>query len=67
MIETTDEQMWEALQKSCDDQVKLLEKAKSFKPKKFESNTNNMIKLLEDYIDNTNHVSWLNKIFRFKK
>ena len=28
MIETTDEQMWEALQKSCDDQVKLLEKAK---------------------------------------
>ena len=46
---------------------KLLEKAKSFKPKKFESNTNNMIKLLEDYIDNTNHVSWLNKIFRFKK
>lgn len=28
MIEITDEQMREALQKSCDEQVKLLEKAK---------------------------------------
>jgi len=29
----------------------LLKKVKSFKPKKYKSNTNNMIKLLEDYID----------------
>ena len=41
---------------------KLLEKAKTFKPKKFKSNTHNMIKLIEDYIDETNHTSWLNKI-----
>ena len=39
---------------------KLIEKSKSFKPKKFESNTQNMIKLLDDYIEDTNHVSWLN-------
>lgn len=30
---------------------KTLEKAKTFKPKKYESNTKNMVKLLEDYID----------------
>ena len=41
---------------------KMLEKVKTFKPKKFESNTINMIKLLEDYINDTNHVSWINKI-----
>lgn len=40
---------------------KVLEKAKNFKPKKFESNTDNMIKLLEKYIDDTDNVSWLNK------
>ena len=40
---------------------KMIEKAKSFKPKKFESNTPNMVKLLEDYIDNENHTSWFNK------
>ena len=42
---------------------KLIEKSKSFKPKKFESNTNNMIKLLEDYIEDTNHTSWFNKCY----
>jgi len=42
---------------------KLIEKSKSFKPKKFESNTNNMIKLLEDYIEDTNHTSWFNKYY----
>ena len=42
---------------------KLIEKSKSFKPKKFESNTNNMIKLLEDYIEDTNHKSWFNKYY----
>ena len=30
----------------------LLKKAKTFKPKKYISNTNNMINLLEDFIDN---------------
>ena len=42
---------------------KLIEKSKSFKPKKFESNTPNMIKLLEDYIEETNHTSWFNKCY----
>ncbi len=28
-----------------------LEKAKTFKPKKYKSNTSNMVKLIEDYID----------------
>ena len=30
----------------------VLEKSKKFKPKKYKSNTMNMIKMLEDYIDN---------------
>ena len=42
---------------------KVLEKVKNFKPKKFESNTNNMIKLLEEYIENTNNTSWFNKSY----
>ncbi len=42
---------------------KMLEKAKTFKPKKFESNTNNMIKMIEDYIDKTNNISWFNKSY----
>jgi len=42
---------------------KMIEKAKSFKPKKFVSNTNNMIKLLEDYIEDTNHRSWFNRSY----
>jgi len=40
---------------------KLIEKSKHFVPKKFESNTDNMIKLIEEYIDNTNSQSWYNK------
>ena len=40
---------------------KLIEKSKSFTPKKFVSNTPNMIKLIEDYIEDTNNVSWYNK------
>ncbi len=40
---------------------KVLEKAKNFKPKKYKSNTNNMIKLISDYIEKDNHVSWFNK------
>ena len=42
---------------------KMLEKVKTFKPKKFESNTENMIKLIEDYIEDTNHTSWFNKSY----
>ena len=33
------------------DLEKAIKGSKSFKPKKFESNTNNFIKLIEDYID----------------
>jgi len=40
---------------------KLIEKSKKFKPKKFESNTNNMIKLIEEYIEDMNNTSWFNK------
>lgn len=41
---------------------KIIEKSKTFKPKKFESNTKNMVKLLQDYMEEDNHVSWYNKI-----
>ena len=40
---------------------KMVEKAKTFKAKKFKSNTKNMIKLIEDYIEEDNHTSWFNK------
>jgi len=40
---------------------KLIEKSKTFKPKKFESNTKNMVKLLENYIEDTQHTSWYHK------
>lgn len=40
---------------------KVLEKAEKFKPKKFESNTNNMINLISNYIKEDNHTSWWNK------
>lgn len=40
---------------------KIIEKSKNFKPKKFESNTNNMVKLIGEYIEDTNNVSWYNK------
>ena len=39
----------------------MIEKSKNFKPKKFTSNTKNMIKLLDDYIEKDNHTSWLNR------
>ncbi len=41
---------------------KVIEKSRTFKPKKFESNTDNMIKLIENYIENTNHTSWFHKL-----
>lgn len=34
------------------DLAKVLKEAKTFKPKKFKSNTMNMVKLIEDFIDN---------------
>ena len=40
---------------------KLIEKSKKFKPKKFESNTQNMVKLIENYIEDTDNTSWYNK------
>lgn len=40
---------------------KMIEKSKSFKAKKFNSNTKNMVRLIEDYIDKDNHTSWFNK------
>ena len=43
---------------------KVIEKSKSFKPKKFESNTQNMVKRLENYIEETNHVAWYHKYHR---
>ncbi len=44
-----------------DDLGKLLKDIKKFKPKKFNSNTKNMIKLLNDYMNSDNHTSWYNK------
>ena len=41
---------------------KVLEKSKKFKPKKFESNTKNMINLINDYIEKDNHTSWYNRL-----
>lgn len=40
---------------------KLIEKSKSFKPKKYKSNTDNFIEIIEDYIDSVDNVSWYNK------
>lgn len=46
---------------------KMIKKSKTFKPKKFKSNTENMIKLINDYIEEDNHTSWYNKTsFIFK-
>ena len=40
---------------------KLIQKSKSFKPRKFISNTDNMINLVSDYIEETDNISWYNK------
>ncbi len=40
---------------------KILEKAETFKPKKYISNTDNMINLIDNYIEETDHISWYNK------
>lgn len=39
---------------------KILEKAKSFQPEKFVSNTDNFVKNIENYIEEDNHISWFN-------
>jgi len=39
----------------------MIKKIENFKPKKFESNTKNMIKLIDDYIIETNHTAWYHK------
>lgn len=39
----------------------VIKEAKKFKPKKFESNTNNFISLVDNYIEEDNHISWYNK------
>lgn len=40
---------------------KMIEKSRSFKSRKFESNTHNMVQLLDDYIEKDNHTSWYNR------
>ena len=42
---------------------KVLEKSKKFKPKKYTSNTKNMVKLIDDYIDSDDYISWYNKFY----
>ena len=39
----------------------LIEKSKKFKQKKFVSNTDNMVKLIENYIEDCDHISWYNR------
>lgn len=40
---------------------KMLDKATHFRPKKFQSNTENMVALIDSYIQEDNHISWYNK------
>ena len=42
---------------------KMIEKAKTFKMKKFKSNTKNMVNLIDNYIEDDNHISWYNKYY----
>ena len=39
----------------------IIKQIKAFKPKKFKSNTKNMIKLLDDYIEKTENIAWFHK------
>lgn len=43
----------------------LIEKSKKFHPKEFVSNTDNVIKLIENYIDDSNHYSWFNRYYYY--
>ncbi len=40
---------------------KILLKSKTFKPKEFKSNNENFKKLITNYIEDTNHISWFNR------
>ena len=40
---------------------KMLVKSKTFKPKEFNSNNENFKKLITNYIEETNHISWFNR------
>ena len=44
-----------------DDLGKIIRASKKFTPKKFKSNTKNMIKLLDDYIDKSDNIAWYHK------
>ena len=44
-----------------DDLGEIIKKSEKFKPKKFVSNTKNMVKLLENYIEDSNNTSWYHK------
>ena len=44
-----------------DDLGELIKESKKFKPKEFKSNTKNMIKNLNKYIDETDNVAWFHK------
>ena len=44
-----------------DDLGKIIKKINKFKPKTFVSNTTNMIKLIENYIEDTDNISWYNR------
>lgn len=44
---------------------KVLKKSEKFKPREFVSNTPNMVKLVSNYIEEKNHVSWYNKYKKF--
>ena len=44
---------------------KVINKAKKFAPKKYESNNQNMVNLIENYIKEDNNTSWFNKLSSF--
>ena len=44
-----------------DDLGELIKKSKKFKSKKFESNTNNMVKLIDNYIEDSDNTAWYHK------
>ena len=41
--------------------IDIIKESKKFKPKKFKSNTSNMINLIDNYIEDTDNTSWYNK------
>jgi UDP-N-acetylglucosamine transferase subunit ALG13 len=50
-----------------DDLGEIIKKIEKFKPKKFVSNTKNMIKLIENYIEDTNNTAWCNRRRKLRK